>query len=175
MHFTDEQIVAQIRAALEDKAEEKILAIACNWCCYSGSDLAGTSRFQYPPNSRIIRVMCSGRVDTDFVAEAFRLGVGMVMIGACHLPTDCHYIAGNIVAKERMERYAKVLEKAGISPQRFRWKEISAAEGLIFVNTMKEMSQQLKDLGVERIKEENERARKRISAPLKRKGLIPEE
>ena len=74
-----------------------------------------------------------------------------------------------------MQRYAKVLEKAGISPQRFRWKEISAAEGLIFANTMKEMNQQLEDIGTDKIREENEKAMKRISAPLKRKGLIPEE
>ena len=173
MHFTDEQIMAQVRAALEDKAEEKVLVFACNWCCYSGSDLAGTSRFEYPPNSRIIRVMCSGRVDTDFVAEAYRLGAGMVLVGGCHLPTDCHYIAGNVHAKERIERYAKVVEGAGISPGRLRWKEISAAEGLIFVKTMREMSQQLEDIGIDKIKEENEKARKRIEAPLRRKGLIP--
>jgi len=173
MHFTDEQLMAQIRAALEDKAEEKILVFACNWCCYGGSDLAGTSRFEYPSTARIIRVMCSGRVDTDFVAEAYRLGAGMVLVGACHLPTDCHYISGNWVAKERLERYAKVLNGAGISPERLRWKEISAAEGLIFAKTMKEMSQQLEDIGFDKIKEENEKARKRIEAPLRRKGLIP--
>lgn len=174
-HFTDEMIFSQIRAALEEDAEEKILVIACNWCCYGGSDLAGTSRFQYPPNVRIIRVMCSGRVDTDFVADAFRLGAGAVMVGACHLPTDCHYIRGNWVAKERIERYAKVLEGAGISPQRFIWKEISAAEGLIFQQTMIKINQDLKDLGIDKIKEENEKAKKRITAPLKRKSLIPED
>jgi heterodisulfide reductase subunit A len=173
MHFTDPMIFSQIRAALENKPEEKILVFACNWCCYGGSDLAGTSRFTYPPNSRIIRVMCSGRVDTDFVAEAYRLGAGAVMVGACHRPTDCHYITGNHIAYERFQRYRKVLEGAGISPERFLWKEISAAEGLIFAKTMKELNQKLNDIGIDRIKEENEKARKRISAPLKRKGLIP--
>ena len=174
-HFTDEMIFAQVRTALADNAEEKILVIACNWCTYGGSDLAGTSRFLYPPSVRIIRVMCSGSVDTDFIAEAFRLGAGVVMVGACHLPTDCHYIRGNWVAKERVERYKKVLEGAGISPDRFIWKEISAAEGLIFQKTMIKLDQVIKDMGVDKIKEENQKAMKRIIAPLKRKGLIPEE
>lgn len=174
MHFTDSMIFSQIRAALEDKPEEKILVFACNWCCYGGSDLAGTSRFTYPPNTRIIRVMCSGRVDTDFVAEAYRLGAGAVMVGACHRPTDCHYISGNHVAYERFQRYQKRLERAGISPERFLWKEISAAEGLIFAKTMKRLNENIQDIGIDRIKEENEQARKRISASLKRKGLIPE-
>ena len=101
MHFTDAQILAQIRAALEDKPEEKILAILCNWCSYAGADLAGTSRFEYPPSVRAIRVMCSGRVDRDFILEAFKLGAGVVMVGACHLPYDCHYISGNYKMNRR--------------------------------------------------------------------------
>ncbi len=101
MHFTDAQILAQIRAALEKDPEDKILAILCNWCSYAGADLAGTSRFEYPPSVRAIRVMCSGRVDRDFILEALRLGAGMVLVGACHLPYDCHYISGNYKMKER--------------------------------------------------------------------------
>lgn len=174
MHFTDEQILAQIRAALEDKPEEKILAFACNWCCYAGADLAGTSRFEYPPNVRTIRVMCSGRVDRDFVSEAFRLGAGMVLIGACHLPTDCHYISGNWRMKERMEPHAKVLEKLGVSPERFRIAYISAAEGLIYSNLIKEMTQILKDMGDERIKAENAKSGPMLERMLARKGLIPQ-
>nr|NIO36765.1 hydrogenase iron-sulfur subunit [Candidatus Bathyarchaeota archaeon] len=95
MHFTDAQIFAQIRTALDTNPEGKILAFLCNWCSYAGADLAGTSRFEYPPVIRPIRVMCSGRVDRDFILEAFRRGAGMVLVGACHLPYDCHYISGN--------------------------------------------------------------------------------
>jgi len=157
MHFTDAQIFAQIRAALEENPEEKILAFLCNWCSYAGADLAGTSRFEYPPIIRPIRVMCSGRVDKDFVLEAFRLGAGMVMIGACHLPYDCHYISGNWRMKERMEALAKVLTKLGLSPERFRIEYISAAEGLKFAEVVREMAEQLKALGKERIIAENKK------------------
>ncbi|RLI10999.1 disulfide reductase [Candidatus Bathyarchaeota archaeon] len=109
MHFTDAQILAQIRAALETNPEDKILAFLCNWCSYAGADLAGTSRLEYPPTIRPIRVMCSGRVGRDFVLEAFRLGAAGVMVGACHLPYDCHYISGNWKMKARMEALAPML------------------------------------------------------------------
>jgi heterodisulfide reductase subunit A len=154
-HFTDEQIFAQIREALEDNPEGKILGFLCNWCCYAGADLAGTSRFEYPPLLRPIRVMCSGRVDRDFVLEAFRLGAGMVLIGACHLPYDCHYISGNARMKARMDALAPMLQKLGLSPQRFRVEYVSAAEGLKFAELMREMAAQLEELGLEKIKAEN--------------------
>ena len=154
-HFTDDQIFAQIRTALEKDPEEKILGFLCNWCCYAGADLAGTSRFEYPPLIRPIRIMCSGRVDRDFVLEAFRLGAGMVMIGACHLPYDCHYISGNWKMKARMDALSPMLQKLGLSPQRFRVEYVSAAEGLKFAELMKEMATQLDELGLKRIKEEN--------------------
>ncbi|MEE8632658.1 MAG: hydrogenase iron-sulfur subunit, partial [Candidatus Bathyarchaeia archaeon] len=154
-HFTDDQIFAQIRTALEKDPEEKILGFLCNWCCYAGADLAGTSRFEYPPLMRPIRIMCSGRVDRDFVLEAFRLGAGMVMVGACHLPYDCHYISGNWKMKARMDALSPMLQKLGLSPQRFRVEYVSAAEGLKFAELMKEMATQLDELGLKRIKEEN--------------------
>lgn len=154
-HFTDEQIFAQISAALDENPENKILGFLCNWCCYAGADLAGTSRFEYPPLIRPIRLMCSGRVDRDFVLEAFRLGAGMVLIGACHLPYDCHYISGNWKMKARMDALAPMLEKLGLSPQRFRVEYVSAAEGLKFAELMKEMGGQLKELGPEKISAEN--------------------
>jgi len=156
-HFTDEQIFSQIRAALSDNPEEKIMGFLCNWCCYAGADLAGTSRFSYPPRIRIIRTMCGGRVDKDFVLEALRLGAGAVFIGACHLPNDCHYIEGNIWMTERMKSLHKTLIEQGMTPERFRIDYVSAAEGLIFAKIMKEMDQQLSDLGAERIKEENDK------------------
>jgi len=167
-HFTDEQIMEQVRTALAHRPEEKILGFLCNWCSYAGADLAGTSRFEYPPNIRIIRVMCSGRVDKDFVSEAFRLGAGMVIVTGCH-PQDCHYISGNYRMKERMDIHARILTKLGISPERFQIHYFSAAEGGLFSQEMKRLTQTLRDLGVARMKEENEKARPTLEKMLKRK------
>lgn len=173
MHFTDVQILAQIRAALEKDPEDKILAFLCNWCSYAGADLAGTSRFEYPPTIRPIRVMCSGRVDRDFVLEAFRLGAGMVLVAACHLPYDCHYISGNWKMKARMEALAPMLHKLGLSPERFRVEYISAAEGVKFAELIREMTEQMKALGKERIKAENAKLRPVIENMLRRKQQNP--
>ena len=169
MHFTDAQIFAQIRAALETNPEDKILAFLCNWCSYAGADLAGTSRFEYPPTIRPIRVMCSGRVDRDFVLEAFRLGAGIVLVGACHLPYDCHYISGNYKMKARMDALAPMLQKLGLSPERFRVEYVSAAEGVKFAEIVREMTEQMHALGKDRIKTENEKLRPILENMLKRK------
>ncbi|MBX5326809.1 MAG: hydrogenase iron-sulfur subunit [Candidatus Bathyarchaeia archaeon] len=169
MHFTDAQIMAQIRAALEDKPEEKILGFLCNWCSYAGADLAGTSRFEYPPSIRAIRVMCSGRVDRDFVLEAFRLGAGMVLVGACHLPYDCHYISGNWKMKARMDILAPMLQKLGLSPDRFRVEYVSAAEGVKFAEVIREMDAKLKELGQEKVKAENAKLKPILDNMLSRK------
>jgi len=171
MHFTDAQIFAQIRAALEKDPEDKILGFLCNWCSYAGSDLAGTSRFEYPPNLRVIRVMCSGRVDRDFVLDAFRRGAGMVLVAGCHLPYDCHYISGNWKMKARMEALAAMLQKLGMSPERLKIDYISAAEGVKFAEVIKEMTAQMKALGKERIKAENEKLKPILERMLKRKGI----
>ncbi|MBS7616045.1 hydrogenase iron-sulfur subunit [Candidatus Bathyarchaeota archaeon] len=170
MHFTDAQILAQLRTALEKNPEEKILAFLCNWCSYAGADLAGTSRFEYPPTIRPIRVMCSGRVDRDFVLEAFKLGAGMVLVAACHLPYDCHYISGNWKMKARMDALAPMLQKLGLSPERFRVEYVSAAEGVKFAELIREMTEQMHALGKERIKAENEKLRPVLENMLKRKG-----
>jgi heterodisulfide reductase subunit A len=172
MHFTDAQIFAQIRTALEINPEDKILAFLCNWCSYAGADLAGTSRFEYPPTIRPIRLMCSGRVDRDFILEAFRLGAGMVMVGACHLPYDCHYISGNAKMKARMDALAPMLQKLGLSPERFRVEYISAAEGVKFAEVVREITEQMQALGKDKIKAENEKLRPILEKMLKRKGLI---
>jgi len=169
MHFTDAQIFAQIRAALETNPEDKILAFLCNWCSYAGADLAGTSRFEYPPTIRPIRVMCSGRVDRDFVLEAFRLGAGMVLVAACHLPYDCHYISGNWKMKARMDALAPMLHKLGLSPERFRVEYVSAAEGVKFAELVKEMTEQMNALGKDKIKAENAKLRPILENMLKRK------
>jgi len=169
MHFTDAQIIAQIRAALEENPEDKILAFLCNWCSYAGADLAGTSRFEYPSTIRAVRVMCSGRVDRDFVLEAFRRGAGMVLVAACHLPYDCHYISGNWKMKARMEALAKIFEKLGLTPERFRVDYVSAAEGVKFADLVKKMTEQMKTLGKERIKAENEKLKPFLDRMLERK------
>jgi heterodisulfide reductase subunit A len=169
MHFTDAQILAQIRAALEENPEDKILAILCNWCSYAGADLAGTSRFEYPPSIRAIRVMCSGRVDRDFILEAFRLGAGMVMIGACHLPYDCHYISGNYKMKARTDALKGMLTKLGLSPERFRVEYVSAAEGVHYAELIREIDAQRKALGKEKIQAENVKLRPIIENMLSRK------
>jgi heterodisulfide reductase subunit A len=169
MHFTDAQILAQIRAALEKDPEDKILAFLCNWCSYAGADLAGTSRFEYPPSIRAIRVMCSGRVDRDFILEALRLGAGMVLVGACHLPYDCHYISGNWKMKARMDALAPMLQKLGMSPERFRVEYVSAAEGVHFAELIREIDAQKKALGKEKIKAENAKLRPVIENMLNRK------
>jgi heterodisulfide reductase subunit A len=168
-HFTDAQIIAQIRAALEENPEDKILSFLCNWCSYAGADLAGTSRFEYPPTNRAIRVMCSGRVDREFVMEAFRQGAGMVLVAACHLPYDCHYISGNWKMKTRMEALAGMLEKLGLSKERFRVDYVSAAEGVKFQGLVKEMTEQMKAIGKEKIKAENEKLKPVLEKMLTRK------
>jgi heterodisulfide reductase subunit A len=169
-HFTDDQIQAQIKTALENNPEEKILGFLCNWCSYAGADLAGTSRFEYPPTMRAIRVMCSGRVDKDFILEAFRKGAGMVLIGACHLPYDCHYISGNYKMKNRMDALTNIFEKLGLSKERFRVEYVSAAEGVKFAAIMKDMTEQLVMLGPEKIKAENEKLKPKLDKMLSRKN-----
>jgi len=172
MHFADAQIFAQIRAALETNPEDKILGFLCNWCSYAGADLAGTSRFEYPPTIRPIRVMCSGRVDRDFILEAFRLGAGAVLVSGCHLPYDCHYISGNVQMKVRMDALAPMLQKLGLSPERFRVEFISASEGVKFAEVVREMTEQMHALGKDRIEAENEKLLPILEKMLKRKGLI---
>ncbi len=169
MHFTDAQIMNQIHAALETNPEEKILGFLCNWCSYAGADLAGTSRFEYPPTLRAIRVMCSGRVDRDFVLEAFRQGAGMVLVAACHLPYDCHYISGNVWMTKRMTALKGMLEKLGMSPERLKVDYISAAEGVKFQEVNKEMTAQLQTLGKDKILAENAKLRPVLEKMLSRK------
>ena len=126
--------------------EPKILAFACNWCSYAGADLAGVSRMQYPPNMRIIRVMCSGRVDPVFILDALSKGADGVMVLGCH-PGDCHYISGNLIAERKMRWTKELIEKAGVDPIRLRLEWISASEGERFANTAKEFTNLIKKLG----------------------------
>ena len=124
----------------------KIVAFCCNWCSYAGADLAGTSRIQYPPNVRIIRVMCSGRVDPAFVLKAFALGADGVIVAGCH-PADCHYINGNDKTAMRGDFLDSFLDEAGIEPQRFKVEWIAGSEGRRFADTVKKMVSELEKLG----------------------------
>jgi len=135
-HFTDRQIEAQIDAMLEYNSQDKVLAFACNWCSYSGGDLAGTNRFQYPPNTRLIRTMCSGRVDKKFVLRAFARGAPIVLLSGCHF-ADCHYINAVHWTQRRVEKLWDELEKKGIRPERLQLEWISAAEGQKFATVMR--------------------------------------
>lgn len=125
----------------------KILGFLCNWCSYAGADLCGVSRYQYPPGIRVIRVMCSGRVDLEFVLRAFANGNDGVFIGGCWLG-ECHYVTeGNYDALSMMHLAKKLLEAAGISPDRLRLEWVSASEGVRFAEVVTEFTGRLKELG----------------------------
>jgi heterodisulfide reductase subunit A len=151
-HFNDAQIMAQIEALLADKPQEKILAFACNWCSYAGGDNAGTSRLQYPPSVRLIRTMCSGRVDEKFVMHGFKLGAPLVLVSGCHF-ADCHYINAVTWTQQRVEKMWDKLEKLGIRPERLQLEWISAAEGTKFARVMKELEEMRKQVTKEEIAE----------------------
>jgi F420-non-reducing hydrogenase iron-sulfur subunit len=126
--------------------EPRIIAFLCNWCTYAGADLAGTSRMQYPPNTRTIRVMCSGAVDPTLVLEAFRDGADAVLIGGCH-PGDCHYQNGNYKTRKRVLLLKGLMQQLGIEEERLRLEWISAAEGAKFADTVREYTEQIRSLG----------------------------
>jgi len=135
-HFTDDQLESQIDAMLETDNMDKVLAFACNWCSYSGGDLAGTNRFQYPANVRLIRTMCSGRVDKKLVLRAFARGAPIVLVSGCHF-ADCHYISAVHWTQKRVEKLWDELEKKGIRPERLQLEWISAAEAQKFATVMR--------------------------------------
>jgi heterodisulfide reductase subunit A len=172
-HFTDAQIVAQMRELLRDDPEDKILALMCHWCSYGGADNAGTSHFQYPADSRGIRVMCSARMDQDLILEAFRRGAGMVLVSGCH-PQDCHYISGQQVAARRFDRMFQALQRLGINPERFRVEWISAAEGDKYARVITEMSEKLGTFDKAALRAENEAARDAIARRLLRWKSLPD-
>jgi len=127
--------------------EPKIIGFVCNWCSYAAAELAGARRIQYPPNITIIRVMCSGRIDPAFVLKAFEEGADGVLITGCHLPSDCHYISGNLKAQKRMTLLKKVLQEFGIEDKRVRVEWISASEGDKFADVVSDMVREIKELG----------------------------
>ena len=127
--------------------EPKIIGFLCNWCSYAGADLAGVSRIQYPSNIRIIRVMCSGRIDPTFILEALKDGADGVLVAGCHLPSDCHYISGNFKTLRRITLLKKVLQDFGIEPERVRLEWVSASEGDKFAAIVRDMVEEIKKLG----------------------------
>jgi len=130
----------------KDGFDPKILGFCCNWCSYAGADLAGVSRFQYPPNIRIIRVMCSGRVDPAFILKALEVGADGVLIAGCH-PGDCHYIAGNYKAARRISLLKRMLNQFGIEGERVRLEWVSASEGSKFAEVVNDFTQTVRELG----------------------------
>ena len=123
-----------------------IIVFACNWCSYAGADFAGVSRLPYPPNIRIIRVMCSGRVDPAFILKAFLNGADGVLVAGCH-PGDCHYLEGNLKAEVRIKNTIETLKLLGWEADRLRLEWISASEGTRFAQVMNEFTQQIKEIG----------------------------
>ena len=131
---------------MSEEFEPNIIGFLCNWCSYAGADLAGTSRIQYPHNVKIIRVMCSGRINPMFVVNALQQGADGVLIGGCH-PGDCHYQQGNYLARRRMAILKNLLEFIGIDSNRVRMTWVSAAEGRKFAEVVEEVTEDIKKLG----------------------------
>lgn len=134
--------------------EVNVIGFLCNWCCYAGADLAGVSRFQYPTDIRIIRVMCSGRIDPELIMDTFLHGADGVFIGGCHLG-DCHYLEGNYYAEKKIEIAKRLLKAAGVESDRLRLEWVSASEGGRFATVISAFTEDIKELG--RIKIDNER------------------
>jgi len=136
--------------------EPNIIGFLCNWCSYAGADLAGTSRIQYPPNVKIIRVMCSGRINPIFILNALQQGIDGVIIGGCH-PGECHYETGNYLTRRRITVLKKLLEYIGIDPRRVQMTWISASEGAKFADVIKTATDEIRNLGpIQKIKRRNE-------------------
>jgi F420-non-reducing hydrogenase iron-sulfur subunit len=131
---------------MQDEYEPLIISFCCNWCSYAGADLAGVSRLQYPPNIRIIRVMCSSMVHPNIVIDALTNGADGVLICGCH-PGDCHYEDGNLKTEKRADAINLMLEDFGIEEERFRLEWVSASEGPRFAQVAREFTEQIKKLG----------------------------
>ena len=145
--------------------EPKILSFLCNWCAYAGADLAGISRFQYPPNTRVIRVMCSGRVDPVFIPEAFLAGFDGTMVLGCH-PGDCHYLTGNLQAEKKIHLTRKLFEMAGVKSERILLDWVSAGEGERFAQVVDRFVETIRQLGPFDLDEANKGKLRAVRASL---------
>jgi len=155
--YTDDQMLSQVTAATEraPNGGPLIVGFCCNWCSYAGADMAGVSRFQYPPNIRIIRVMCSGRVDPRYILWALLNGAEGVFVSGCH-PADCHYVSGNKHAEERITRLKEELASVGFDPRRVRLEWISASEGRRFADLVAQFTKEIEGLGPSPVKRPKE-------------------
>ncbi|MCD4739429.1 MAG: hydrogenase iron-sulfur subunit [Anaerolineae bacterium] len=147
-YFTRAQVTAQIDAALAEHPEEKVLVFTCNWCSYAGADLAGIEKRQYPTSSRIIRTMCSARLEERFVVRAFEQGAGAVLVTGCRLTedgSDCHYNYANTHTYKRFKRWKRKLVRKGLAPERLQLRWISAAEGKEFAEKLHEMDEVVRE------------------------------
>ncbi len=131
---------------MSEKFEPNVVAFLCNWCSYAGADLAGTSRLQYPHNIKVIRVMCSGRVNPLFVLNALQQGADGVLVSGCH-PGDCHYMEGNMYARRRMGIFKDMLEYVGINPNRFQMSWVSASEPAKWKEVVEKLVEDTRELG----------------------------
>jgi heterodisulfide reductase subunit A len=164
-HFSDQAIYAQIDAILEKDVEDKIVTFACNWCSYAGADTAGVSRMAYPPNARIIRTMCSGRVNSEFVWYAFKKGAPVVLVSGCHY-VDCHYLDANRSTVRRVDGLWDGLEKAGVRPERLQLEWCSAAEGGRWQTIMQEVEVKRQGVSAKEIEQTREAlAKARMPTP----------
>jgi F420-non-reducing hydrogenase iron-sulfur subunit len=136
----------EMEEALQAHWEPKIVAFLCNWCSYAGADLAGVGRIQYPPNTRTIRVPCSGRVDPLFILRALQNGADGVLVSGCH-PGDCHYLSGNYAARRRFSVFSRLLEYVGIEKGRVHFSWVSAAEAGRFAAVITEVTEEVRKLG----------------------------
>lgn len=131
---------------MNENFEPNIVAFLCNWCSYAGADLAGTARIEYPPNVKVIRVMCSGRMNPNFVMNALQQGADGVLVSGCH-PGECHYMEGNYIARRRFILMRNLMEYVGIEPERFRVSWVSASEGEKFKNVIAEVTEDIRKIG----------------------------
>jgi F420-non-reducing hydrogenase iron-sulfur subunit len=144
---------AEPKPAEAGQFEPRIIVFCCNWSTYAGADLAGVSRLQMPTNFRVIRTMCSARVDPEFVLRAFASGADGVLVLGCH-PADCHYIGGNYRTRRRIALLRVLLEQYGFNPERLKLEWVSASEGQKFQKTIKDFDAMIRDIGVNPINEE---------------------
>jgi F420-non-reducing hydrogenase iron-sulfur subunit len=143
---TDQEVISTSETEVKSMFEPKIVGILCNWCSYAGADLAGISRKKFAPNIRVVRVMCSGRVEPSFILKAFEKGADGVLVLGCH-PGDCHYIEGNYKTQRRIPLLKKLLAQMGVEEERLRLEWVSASEGDRFADIVDEMTAQIRKLG----------------------------
>jgi F420-non-reducing hydrogenase iron-sulfur subunit len=170
--MTTQTTTPQTEQVATDGFEPQIVCFACNWCSYAGADLAGVSRIQYPPNIRIIRVMCSGRIDPTFVLKALHEGIDGVLICGCHIG-DCHYIDGNHKTARRIPLLKKLLGQLGIEEERVRLAWVSASEGDRFASIVKDTTEQIRRLGPFRPSDDMQHGERSRDRGAREKGCQP--